>query len=158
MIFCQRVGKSPRSDGRFPTACFVGGVGQATRLDGRSPTAHFVVLSARSLRPRLDGLSDARLLAILLVSRCFVERDECADGDVLRVLLARVGGDLFAVEVDVAIEHELHLTRQVLGVFALEQQPDFRRDDVEGAALVARDDRRSTSKRFDGDEPERLVA
>ena len=139
MIFCQRVGKSLRSEGRFPTA-------------------HFVVLSARFLRPRLDGLSDARLLAILLVSRCFVERDECADGDVLRVLLARVGGDLFAVEVNFPIEHELHLTRQVLGVFALEQQSDFRRDDIEGATFVARDDGGTARKRLDGDEPERLVA
>ena len=58
----MRAGKPLRSDGRFPTARFVGDAGQATRLDGRSPTAHFVVLSARSLRPRLDSLPDARLL------------------------------------------------------------------------------------------------
>ena len=36
--------------------------GRPSCLDGRSPTVHFVVLSARSLRPRLDGLSDVRLL------------------------------------------------------------------------------------------------
>ena len=105
----------------LPDSCASWGVGQATRLDGRSPTAHFVALSARPLRPRLDGLSDARLLAILLVSSCFVERDECADGDVLRVLLARVGGDLFAAEVDFPIEHELHLACQVFGILTLEQ-------------------------------------
>lgn len=93
-----------------------------------------------------------------LSDSCLVKSDELANRDILRVVFEGIASDLLAVEVDVAIEHELHLARQILGIFALEQQADFRRDDVEGSALVACDDRCAAGKRFDGDEPERLVA
>ena len=72
--------------------------------------------------PLCRGLSDS----------CLVKSDELANRDILRVVLEGIASDLLAVEVDVAIEHELYLARQVLGIFALEQQSDFRRDDVEG--------------------------
>ena len=93
-----------------------------------------------------------------LSDSCLVKSDELANRDILRVVFEGIASDLLTVEVDVAIEHELHLARQVLGIFALEQQSDFRRDDVEGPALVACDDRCAAGKCLDGDEPERLVA
>ena len=43
-------------DGRFPTARYAARAGRPPRVDGRFPTARYAVLTARSLRPPLDGL------------------------------------------------------------------------------------------------------
>ena len=54
--FAACAGRLPRVDGRFPTARFAACAGRLPRVDGRFPTARFAVLTARSLRPPLDGL------------------------------------------------------------------------------------------------------